>query len=192
MNTTLQKQVILLLGMPGAGKTTSGKILAEHLNVPFLSTGDVLRFGRSSGQISPHVDPATGFLKLELQRTPQMYASGLILDFSPVQTHASHWLEEMLNECAFSIHRVIHVHAKAEDAMKRFVLRGHRSNDPLDESPHQIFLRRVATEFNTCSLPLITQAREANKLYVLDNTGDLEECRKQIREIANAIRQQDS
>lgn len=34
---------ILLLGPPGAGKGTQGALLAEHLGIPKLATGDLLR-----------------------------------------------------------------------------------------------------------------------------------------------------
>jgi adenylate kinase len=34
---------ILLLGAPGSGKGTQGKILAERLGLPKITTGDILR-----------------------------------------------------------------------------------------------------------------------------------------------------
>ena len=37
------KKVILLIGPPGSGKGTQGKILAEKLMLPHISTGEIFR-----------------------------------------------------------------------------------------------------------------------------------------------------
>jgi len=40
---------IVLLGAPGSGKGTQGKILAERLGLPKITTGDLLRAAVSDG-----------------------------------------------------------------------------------------------------------------------------------------------
>ena len=37
------KKMIVLIGMPGSGKTTVGRILAQHLKVPFVDTDQLIR-----------------------------------------------------------------------------------------------------------------------------------------------------
>src|SRR5258708_6391468 len=34
---------ILLIGPQGSGKSTQGKLLAEYLKIPYISTGDIFR-----------------------------------------------------------------------------------------------------------------------------------------------------
>ena len=39
----MKKQIIILLGLPGSGKGTQGKILSKILDIPHISTGDIFR-----------------------------------------------------------------------------------------------------------------------------------------------------
>jgi len=39
----MRKKIILLIGPPGSGKGTQGKLLAEKLMLPHISTGDIFR-----------------------------------------------------------------------------------------------------------------------------------------------------
>ena len=40
---------ILLLGAPGSGKGTQGKVLAERLGLPKITTGDLIRSAMKAG-----------------------------------------------------------------------------------------------------------------------------------------------
>ena len=40
---------ILILGAPGSGKGTQGKILAERLGIPKITTGDLIRAAMKDG-----------------------------------------------------------------------------------------------------------------------------------------------
>ena len=42
-------QNIMILGAPGSGKGTQGKLLAQHLGIPQVSTGDLLRAAMKQG-----------------------------------------------------------------------------------------------------------------------------------------------
>ena len=40
---------LILLGAPGAGKGTQAEVIAEHLSIPTISTGNIIREALKSG-----------------------------------------------------------------------------------------------------------------------------------------------
>lgn len=50
---------IILIGAPGVGKGTQGKIISEHFNIPQISVGDLLRAG---GKKTPELETALEYV----------------------------------------------------------------------------------------------------------------------------------
>ena len=40
---------LILLGAPGAGKGTQAEVICQHLNIPTISTGNIIRAALKSG-----------------------------------------------------------------------------------------------------------------------------------------------
>ena len=85
---------IILLGAPGAGKGTQGEMISERLQIPTISTGNMLREAMENGsdlgrQVKKHMDegslvPDEIVLDLLAQRVAQNdCANGFILDGVP-------------------------------------------------------------------------------------------------------------
>ena len=64
---------IILLGAPGAGKGTQAKFISDHLNIPQISTGDMLRASVSKGT-------ELGLKAKVLMEKGELVPDGLILD----------------------------------------------------------------------------------------------------------------
>jgi len=187
---TTAKPVVLVLGMPASGKTTAGCELAQCLQVPFRSMGDVLRTGRDSGTIPCcKVDPATEMLSLELLRTPEEFVKGFVLDFSPVTTDGGERLKEMLQKRGFSIGWVVYVRASLSDVEKRYVCRGKRPGDPI-ENIRLFFKRRITEEFRPFTLPMVRSAHKLQKLLILDNCADDVWRKDEAKRVASIIMSQ--
>ncbi len=181
------KPVILVLGMPGSGKTTAGNELANHLKIPFRSMGNVLRAGRDSGiQYCYSNDPATSFLSAELQHLPNEFVNGLVLDFSPVTINGSEQLEEMFQKLKFNITWVIYIRINIEMAEKRCVSRGKRPGDPTEDM-NTFFKNRILKEFWPFTIPMIRKACLTRKLLILDNRFDLNHLKDEVERVANVI-----
>lgn len=98
---------IILLGPPGAGKGTQGDLIQKKINIPKLSTGDMLREAVAKGtDVGRHADEAMKAGKLvsdgtmirlirECIATPQC-AEGFILDGFPRTLAQAKALDELL------------------------------------------------------------------------------------------------
>ena len=76
-------KMIVLIGMPGCGKTTIGRILAQELDIPFVDTDNLIR--EAEGMPLPKIQQEKGmeyFLKAEehalltLDDKPKVVATG--------------------------------------------------------------------------------------------------------------------
>jgi adenylate kinase len=126
--------VIVLLGAPGAGKGTQAPILAEHLGVPILASGDLLRaavaartaLGRDAerymnrGQLVP--DPT--IVGVFLDRLDQPDARrGAILDGFPRTRIQAQALDDALAEKGRRVDKAIYIDLPIEDVVGRMANR---------------------------------------------------------------------
>jgi adenylate kinase len=126
--------VVVLLGSPGAGKGTQAPVLARHLDVPVLASGDLLRaavsngtpLGReadrymSRGQLVPDETIVRVFLD-RLERDDA--AGGAILDGFPRTRVQAEALDVALSEAGRRVDRTIFIDVPTEDLVKRMANR---------------------------------------------------------------------
>jgi adenylate kinase len=111
---------IILLGPPGAGKGTQAKRLAEKLNLPHISTGDILRKNVSEQTLLGK--EAKDYMNKGLLVPDELVASmlkarfnnpdtkkGFILDGYPRNINQANTLEDILNEINAGIDLVIYL-----------------------------------------------------------------------------------
>lgn len=121
---------IILLGPPGAGKGTQAKLLIERLQVPQISTGDMLRaavkdgtpLGRQAkafmdrGALVPD-DVIIGLVRERLQAPDS--ARGYILDGFPRTVAQAEALEKTLEDLRLSLDHVLCLDVPSEDLVVR-------------------------------------------------------------------------
>ena len=117
---------LILLGAPGAGKGTQAEIIAEHLNIPTISTGNIIRealksgteMGRKakeymdSGRLVPD-DVVIGIIKERLAQPD--CAGGFVLDGFPRTIPQA----EALDRMGIVIDRVIDIEVEDETIARR-------------------------------------------------------------------------
>ena len=121
---------LILFGSPGVGKGTQAKIISSKLNIPHISTGDILRqaaaeqteLGKKAkeimnkGELVPD-DIMIGIIKDRLKKKDCKY--GFILDGFPRTTVQAENLDKLLIELGFEKPIVINITANEDEIVKR-------------------------------------------------------------------------
>ncbi len=128
--------ILAFLGPPGSGKGTQAKLLAERLNVPHISLGDILRDEARSGseagkRIAGLIHSgklAPNELTIELTRKRVRKPDcgpGFILDGFPRSAVQASALDDMLREMGWELDGVVYFDVTEDQVVER--LSGRRS-----------------------------------------------------------------
>ena len=117
---------LILLGAPGAGKGTQAEVICDHLNIPAISTGNILREALKNGtelglQAKSYMDSGAlvpdeiviGILKDRIQQDD--CKNGFILDGFPRTVPQAEALESM----GVQIDKVVDIEVADEKIMQR-------------------------------------------------------------------------
>ena len=121
---------LILLGAPGAGKGTQATRLAEHYQIPHISTGDIFRANIKNGtelgmEAKKYMDqgqlvPDELTVKILLDRVAKEdCANGYVLDGFPRTIPQAKVLDKALNELGEKIDFAIDVEVPDENIVKR-------------------------------------------------------------------------
>jgi adenylate kinase len=128
--------ILLLMGAPGSGKGTQGRLLSRHFGIPYLASGDLLRraieqqsdIGRKvqsyveRGLYVPD-DLMVPMVMLELERLHQDQHKGVILDGFPRTREQAVSLDQALGREDAGITRVLFLYVPKEILVSRLASR---------------------------------------------------------------------
>ena len=168
---------IVLVGPPGAGKGTQAARLAERLDAPHISTGDIFRENMKNEtelgkEAQRYVDagdlvPDEVTVKMVKDRLAQPDAAeGFLLDGFPRNTAQAQELETVLGDLDQRLDAVLVFEVDDEELIKRLMSRG-RSDDTEETIRHRQEVYRSETE------PLI--AHYSDIAVRVDAVGSVEE-----------------
>lgn len=169
---------ILLIGPQGSGKSTQAQALAMLLNIPKISTGDILREiakedseeARKIRQIQNEgklVDDATIAKIVEERLKEDDAVSGFILDGYPRNLSQKDLFEPVFD-------KVIYLKVPDEELMQRLLKRGRA-----DDTPESIKMRLDL--YNRQTQPLLAYYRNLGILVEIDGLGSIEEIQDEIK-----------
>jgi adenylate kinase len=185
---------LMILGAPGSGKGTQGKLLAEHLGVPQVSTGELLRSAVKNG--TPLGVKAKGFMDQGLLVPDEIIFGlireilgsppaqrGVLMDGFPRTIPQAEAVDGMLVERSARVDRVLVLDVDEEELVQRLLGRAAkegRSDDNIDS------IRQRLKVYHAQTAPLIDFYERRGVVRRVPGMGSVEEIQVRMQETVRA------
>lgn len=188
---------LVLLGAPGSGKGTQAARLKEHLQVPHISTGDLLRAEVAAGSplgLAAKEVMARGELvsdeillgMLEDRFSRPDTAQGFILDGYPRNLAQANALGRLLARIGQPMDYAVQLEVPTELLVERIAGRA-RAEGRADDNPESV--RKRLQVYAEQTAPVIEYYRQQGQLTVVDGVGTLDEVFTRILEAIAPVRE---
>ncbi|HRN61002.1 MAG TPA: adenylate kinase [Luteimonas sp.] len=174
---------LVLLGAPGSGKGTQAARLKEHLQVPHISTGDLLRaevaagspLGLQAKEVMARGDLVSdeillGMLKDRFSRDDTR--AGFILDGYPRNLAQAAALDQLLTDLGQAFDAAVQLTVDNEQIVERLAGRA-KAEGRADDNPESV--RKRLQVYDEQTAPVIEFYRQHDQLTVVDGVGSLDE-----------------
>ena len=185
--------VWIFLGAPGAGKGTQADLLAEHLGVAHIATGDLLRkavkqgtdLGRKAKAFMDAGELVPDHLILGLVREALTgdARDGCILDGYPRNTAQAASLDRMLEDVGQEIAGVLSLKVSADTLVARIAGRA-VVEDRTDDT--EATVRKRLRVYQEQTAPLVDYYRGRGGLREVDGEGTVAQIQTRIRGVVGA------
>jgi adenylate kinase len=174
---------LVLLGAPGSGKGTQGRVLAERFGVPLLSTGEMLRAQVAAGtalgeQVAPYLDrgalvPDELVLSVVADELAKAAAAGgYVLDGFPRTVPQA----EKLDRPATRPDAVVHLALPDDVALQRLA---RRDEGRSDDGSRAVIMHRLQV-FHEQTSPLLAFYERQGLLVTVDASAEPDEVTEAI------------
>ncbi|MCP2727859.1 adenylate kinase [Limnofasciculus baicalensis] len=181
---------LIFLGAPGAGKGTQAQLLAESLNIPHISTGDILR--AAIANVTPLGEKAQSYmdrgelvpddllLDLIRERLAQPDTqNGWILDGFPRNVSQASFLTDLLAELNQTCDYAINLEVPDEVLIERLLSRG-RKDDNRETIGRRLEVYREQTA------PVIGFYQDKSALKSINGNRPMDEVTESLKNLIDA------
>ena len=179
---------LVLLGAPGSGKGTQATRLREHLQVPHISTGELLRAAvaaRTELGVKAKAVMESGALvsdeivlgMLEERLTAGDTGGGFILDGYPRNLAQANALDALLARLGQPVDIAVQLDVDADRLIARLAGRA-QAEGRADDSPDAV--RNRLAVYNQATAPVVDFYRNAGRLACIDGVGGVDEVFQRI------------
>jgi adenylate kinase len=182
---------ILILGAPGSGKGTQGKLLAERLKLPKITTGDLIRSAMVDGtplglEAKKYYDDGKlvpdsiilGMIKKELDRPEAK--DGAIFDGFPRTAAQAELVDRTLAKRQQRLNHILLLDVTEDELVRRMSQRAQVEGRP-DDTPEAIKTRLQVYQRDTA--PLIAHYAERGIVHRVPGTGSVDQISQEIKRI---------
>ena len=182
---------ILILGAPGSGKGTQGKILADRLGLPKITTGDLVRAAMQDGtplgvEAKKFYDEGKlvpdsvilGMIKDELDRPEAK--QGAIFDGFPRTAAQAELVDKTLAQRGQRLNHILLMDVTEEELVRRMRARA-QIEGRSDDAPEAIATRLQVYQRDTA--PLIAHYAQRGIVHRVPGTGTVETIAGEIKRI---------
>ncbi len=185
---------LMILGAPGSGKGTQGKLLAGHLKVPEVSTGELLRaavkqgtsLGKQAKQYMDRGELVPDGVILGLIREildSRDAARGVMMDGFPRTVAQAQAVDKLLAAKQARVDHVVLLEVSEEELVKRLLARAAkeaRSDDNLASIQERLRVYHRQTE------PLIAYYEKQGVVRRVPGMGSVDDIQRRAREAVAA------
>jgi len=180
---------VMILGAPGSGKGTQGKILAGHLGIPQVSTGDLLRAAVKAG--TPLGRQAQGYMDKGLLVPDEVIIGlireildseagrgGVLMDGFPRTVAQAEAVDRILGEKGSRVDHVALLEVDEQELLQRLLARAAkegRSDDNLES------IQRRLRVFHEQTAPLIAFYEKQGVVRRVPGMGDIDAIQQRLR-----------
>lgn len=173
---------LVLLGAPGSGKGTQAARLKEHLQVPHISTGDLLRaevaagtpLGLQAKEVMARGDLVSDEILLGMLKSrfsQEDTKTGFILDGYPRNLAQADALGKLLASLGQKFDAAVQLTVDNEQIIERLAGRA-KAEGRADDTPESV--RHRLNVYDEKTAPVIEFYRQQGQLTVVDGVGALD------------------